>query len=105
MIPTLEVVVIPVEPVVHCEVDPAPAPPLAVELIVTWPVEPEMVMFEPATIEVTIPVKFTPEPENVVAVIVPPVKFPEASRETIVDAWFNEVALDVTVNVVGVDPL
>ena len=46
-------------------------PPVAVELIVTCPVEPEIVILVPATIEVTIPVKFTPEPLNVVAVTTP----------------------------------
>ena len=37
-------------------------------------------------------------PDNV-AVIVPALKFPEASRATMVDAVFALVALDVTVNV------
>jgi hypothetical protein len=37
------------------------------------------------------------------AVIVPAVKFPEASRATMVEAVFALVALDVTVNVAAVD--
>ena len=37
------------------------------------------------------------------AVIVPAVKFPEASRATIVDAVFAFVAFDVTVNVAALD--
>ena len=45
------------------------APPL--ELIVTCPVAPDIVIFEPATIEVTIPVILVPEPVNDVAVIIP----------------------------------
>jgi hypothetical protein len=38
-----------------------------------------------------------------VAVIVPALKFPDASRATIVEAVFADVALDVTVNVEFVD--
>ena len=38
-------------------------------------------------------------PENPVAVIVPALKLPEASRATIVDAVLALVALEVTVNV------
>ena len=48
-------------------------PPAA--LIVTCPVEPETVILVPATIEVTIPVKFVPKPLNDVAVTTP-VKYP-----------------------------
>jgi len=48
-----------------------PPPPDA--LIVTCPVEPEIVTFVPATIEVTIPVRLVPDPENEVAVIIPEV--------------------------------
>ena len=40
-----------------------------------------------------------------VAVIVPALKFPEASRATIVDAVFALVALDATVNVAAPEPL
>jgi hypothetical protein len=50
---------------------PLPPPPPPVELIVTSPVEPEIVMLVPATIEVTIPVRLVPEPENEVAVTTP----------------------------------
>ena len=39
------------------------------------------------------------------AVIVPALKFPEASLATIVDTVFAEVALEVTVNVVAEPPL
>jgi hypothetical protein len=41
-------------------------------------------------------------PDNV-AVIVPALKLPEASRATIVEAVFRLVALDVTVNVAALD--
>ncbi len=49
----------------------APPPPEAVEFIVTCPVDPETVILVPAIIEVTIPVKFVPEPLNDVAVTTP----------------------------------
>jgi len=38
-------------------------------------------------------VRLAPDPLNVVAVIVPAVKFPEALRATIVEAVFAEVAV------------
>ena len=41
----------------------------------TCPVEPEIVTLVPATIEVTIPVRFVPEPTNEVAVIIPTLRF------------------------------
>ena len=55
------------------------APPLGSDVeivilyvfIVTSPVEPEIVTPVPATIEVTIPVRLVPDPENEVAVIIP----------------------------------
>ena len=49
---------------------PEPPPP-ALASIVTLPVEPDIVILFPATIEVTIPVKFYPEPLNDDAVIIP----------------------------------
>ena len=60
-IPTLiPLVVVFPYPRVWSSVCVPPPPPVA--LIVTCPVEPEIVTPVPATIEVTIPVRFVPEP-------------------------------------------
>jgi len=71
-------------------VPPPPPPPVA--LIVTWPVEPEIVTLSPATIEVTIPVRLVPEPLNEVAVTTPEILAPE---EVTMPLKFPDVAVKI----------
>jgi hypothetical protein len=79
-----------------------PPPPEAVEFIVICPVLAETVILVPATIEVTIPVRFVPEPLKEVAVTIPTLRLGVPDNPVAVPVRFPEkpeVAVSIPVTV------